>query len=102
MKLIDWHVMEDSESKKREYLYGPLTDYDEDDLEGMVEIPSSDWSVEDMCQITSNLLEDVNMHKCTIHPEMILRCCESSNMDDNMKWFFIFNYMHEVFDQYEY
>lgn len=102
MTLSDWHVMENIETKRRTYMYGPLSDYEEEDLEGLVEIDELNWTIEDMCEITSNLLEDVNMHKCTIHPELIIGCCKEVHMDEDLMHKFMRNYMHKIFNRYEY
>lgn len=99
MKLNNWHIMKDSDGG-RHYLYGPLSDFDDEvtittgeKYSDLSEIPFEEWSARDCSEVLANLMEDNNMHTCTYIPDIVCSVCEqllsSEEQDKFMREFLL-------------
>lgn len=85
----NWTVMEDNNGR-RSYFYGPLSEFEEEELEGLTVIPEENYSSDDMVEIFGNILEDNNYHRVTsLGNDMLrsLRETTSLNEDELRKFF---------------
>lgn len=85
MKIKDWHVMHNIKNNYKRYMYGSLTLFDDEDLDGLIEIPYENWSASDFAQILENILEDKNHHWMTDVPRMFNECMLSENIDEEKR-----------------
>lgn len=79
-----WTVMQD-ENNERHYFYGPLSDYEEDDYEGMSVVDEKDYRANDIAELFGNELEDYNYHNITTIASDILRSLEKANLSESQK-----------------
>lgn len=80
MIFSDWHVMENRKNKERHYFYGDLSEFESDDLEGLSEVPFSDWKDVDFAELLGNEFEDRNLHSMTSLPSQMLECMKQANI----------------------
>lgn len=99
MQLADWHVMQEgNDITKRLCVYGSIDEYDE----SYTQISIKDWTAEDMAEITSGLLEDVNKHSECNKPHVIVELMKSSGINEVQMTTFMRNYMKHMFQTYGY
>lgn len=98
MKISDWHVMEDIETKKREYYYGDLEDFEEEIVD-KVEIPYEHWNSHDTSEILGNFMEDANKTKILYIPNMILGVCNSERMSEEATTSFMKAFMNKMLER---
>lgn len=108
MKLNEWSIVENIETKEREVVYGDLDDFIRDCLDEPVDknkfisLPQEQWTTDEMTEIISNLLEDANRHSACQAPYTIKELMSQANIeDDKIKAFFNL-YIKEMFDIYGY
>lgn len=106
MTMNNYHIIEELQSKQRHILYGPveeyldeMTDLTPDDIKI---INPSDWTTDEMIEITGSLLEDVNMHKCCNAPNEIQQIMQQCAIPKDMQNKFFRLYMTEMFQRYGY
>jgi len=106
MKLSDWTVVtyENEENSKSHYLYGPIEEFieNEEDRNNINIVPQEEWSIENMMEITSNLLEDINHHKTEAAPRFIVGTMISVGISDDDIKSFMREYMEQIYNRYGY
>ena len=98
-----WHVMANrNKPENHHYYYGPLSEIHQVglDLSEYNIVPESEWTANDIAEITSNLLEDVNKHSSVNHPQDILSMLRESNVQESNIQRFMKLYMNRMFTQY--
>ena len=111
MQLSNWHVMAEKKSNssghqyfynhsRHQYFYGDLTDFDEDELSGMIEVAQNEWTSDDIVEIVGNLLEDVNHHSECQNPRIILDTMRNVDIEETKIVAFMRQYMDKMFDKY--
>lgn len=90
MKISDWHVME-QENKHHSLFYGDLSEFDEDDLEGLIEVPYKKWNIGDFTEILGSMLEDDNRHSMTSLGSFIVSMLEKANISEEQQLIVIKN-----------
>ena len=101
MQLTDWHVMTaDDDRTQRRYVYGALNECEFDKMD--MQIAIQDWTVDDMANITSNLLEDANKHSECNNPHVIIALMKMAGVDELRITSFMRAYMKHMFQTYGY
>ena len=72
MKVKDWTVMTEEDTKGHNYFYGPLDEYEPEDYEGLIKVPYEEWTSCDFAEILGDILEDRNHHWMRDLPHMLL------------------------------
>lgn len=85
MELENWTVMAKEDTKRHDYFYGPLEDYELEEYEGFVEVPYEEWSASDFAEILGNILEDRNHHWMVDIPHMLLEILEEAKLKEPEK-----------------
>lgn len=105
MKLSDYTVLNETNTNRHIIVYGTIDEYLEENQEDITKytiVDPKDWTTNDMCEITSNLLEDINHHSACRTPGMIRDLMIKSNIDSEKIKDFFRLYMHEIYDKYGY
>lgn len=105
MKLSNWHILERKNTKERHIIYGPIDEWSEEtdnNINDFTEIPTEKWTTNEIVEISGNLLEDVNLHRCCNAPNDIQDIMTISGISDEEQHRFFMNYMNLLFDRYSY
>lgn len=107
MKLDDWSVVIYNTSQKpvRVIVYGGIDEFIEENginPSGMKIIPQEEWTINDMVEISGNLLEDINHHKTETQPRFIVDCMQKASLNENSIKNFMHIYMEDLFKHYGY
>lgn len=99
MKLNDFHVVE--ENGRRYVIYDDIETYAYEmnlDIQCIKDIEESKWSVQDMCNICEDLLEDINKHSSLDMLSDITRLMVESGIDYEHIRVFSNKFMHTLFE----
>lgn len=77
-----WKVFETADGERR-YLFGDLSDFDQETLDGLVLIPSSQYTLQDMLLLFENILEYNDIRSfATIGVEVVVALQKSLSISD--------------------
>lgn len=102
MKFSDWHVVLYPENSRRTYYYGTLQEVAEQIEESNAQIvPDEQWTIDDLVEIASNLLEDANLHSRINEPRDIVNMMRAVDIPDcQIRLFMIREYVVYLFNKY--
>lgn len=107
MKLDEWSVVSYniSNEPKRIIVYGDIDKFIEENGINMTDvmlIPKEEWTLNEMIEITGNLLEDINHHKTESDPRFIADTMKKANIQEFQIKGFMMVYMTDLFNHYGY
>lgn len=107
MKLDEWSVVSYNtpNETKRTIVYGDIDEFVEENninTAGMKLIPKEEWTLNEMIEITGNLLEDINHHKTESKPRFIVETMRKANIQEFQIKAFMMMYMTDLFNHYGY
>lgn len=95
---MNWTVIERSEDKQRFYYYGPLSEYEAEDLVGGKIIPFAEWTGIDIVNVMERMLDNSNRHSLSCWlPFALYNTCVAIGLDQEMTK----KYMQEILLQFE-
>ena len=66
--------------RKHHYFFGPLSDYEEKDYNGMLVVDEKDYNAADIAELFGNELESYNYHDITSIAGILLRALDKAGL----------------------